>query len=280
MKRGPDLDVFQYVDYRRYLQEWFEAQKKVDDRFSHRHFARKAGVRSPSLLKEVVAGRRNLSSTTLEGFMQACRLKGEAASFFRSLVQFDQADNEEEKREAWLLISASRRFRSARPIDSAMMEYLSHWFIPAIRELALCGDLLDDPAAVARRLHPVISVSEARLALTTLKDLGMLQLEGEFLRARDVSVATAHELTGYGVESYHRQMLTRAIDSIGGVPQEQRHVLGLTVAIPESLMPTLKAELDALQERLLHLCDEQAQGAERVYQVNLNVIPLSTPSSS
>ena len=102
-----------------------------------------------------------------------------------------------------------------------------------------------------------------------------MEEEGGILRPRDVSVVTPHQVTDYGVRSYHRQMLERVHDAMESVPQEERHVLGLTVAIPEGLVPTLKAELDALQERLLHLCDDQAQGAERVYQVNLNLIPLS-----
>ena len=263
------------MDYREYLNAWFTAQKDVDSRFSHRHFARKAGVRSPSLLKEVVAGRRNLTPTTLEGFIQAVRLKGEAAQFFRALVQFDQAETEEERREAWLIIAASRRFRSARPIEGAMMEYLSYWFIPAVRELALCGELRDNPAQVARRLHPPITTAEARLALATLQQLGMLVDEDGILVAKDVSVATPHQLSAFGVRSYYREMLIRASDAMETVPQDERHLLGLTVAIPNALVPTLKSELDALQERLLHLCDEQAQGAERVYQVNLNLIPLS-----
>ena len=278
VKRGPDLDVFAYVDYREFLDAWFTAQKNVDSRFSHRHFARKAGVRSPSLLKEVIAGRRNLTPTTLEGFVQACRLKGEAAQFFRALVQFDQSETDEDRREAWVIIAASRRFRSAQPIEGAMMEYLTHWYIPATRELALCGDLEDDPSALSKRLFPSISVAEAKAALSTLKQLGMLVEEGGFLVAKDVSVATPHQLVAFGVRRYHTEMLTRAIDSLVAVPQEERHVLGLTVAIPQSLMPTLKAELDAVQERLLHICDEQAQGADRVYQVNLNLIPLSRGS--
>ena len=156
-----------------------------------------------------------------------------------------------------------------------MMEYLSYWFIPAVRELALCGELRDNPAQVARRLHPPITTAEARLALATLQQLGMLVDEDGILVAKDVSVATPHQLSAFGVRSYYREMLIRASDAMETVPQDERHLLGLTVAIPNALVPTLKSELDALQERLLHLCDEQAQGAERVYQVNLNLIPLS-----
>ena len=58
-------------------------------------------------------------------------------------------------------------------------------------------------------------------------------------------------------------------------PSSDRHLLGVTVAIPSGLVPTLKAELDAVQERLLHLCDTAVESADRVFQIELCMVPLS-----
>ncbi len=280
MRRGPDLDVTNFLDYRKYLEAWFKAQKATDSRYSHRLFARKAGVRSPSLLKEVIAGRRNLTSVTVEGFLVALRLTGEDAEFFRALVQLDQADTHAEKNRAWTQVAACRRFREARRAEVDFFRYLSTWYYPAIREMALCREFQADPAWLAQRLVPAITEAQAAEALDTLFELGMLIREGEQVRAADTSVATPHEVAWLVASNYHREMLGRATEALEGVDARERHLLGLTVALPESALPRLKAELDAVQQRLLHICDDAAVEdgevvAERVYQLNLQLIPLS-----
>lgn len=276
MKRGDLPDVYSALSYRQFLRDWYEARKAADRRFSHRLFARRAGVSSPSLFNEVVAGKRNLTPVTLEGFIRALGLDDEEASFFRDLVQLDQGATPAERSDAWERIAASRRFRSARPIEGASFDYLSTWYLPAIRELALRGDFRFDPAWVARQLSPPISRMEAREALDTLVDLGMLvPADDGSVEVVDVSLATPHQVVGLAVHNYHRQMLERALDSITGHRSIERHLVGVTVAVPASLVPTLKEELDRFQERLLHLCDDHVDDAERVYQVHLALFPLS-----
>ena len=275
MKRGEAPDVFMYLSYRSYLSDWFQAQKAADRRYSHRLFARRAGVRSPSLLGEVIAGRRNLTAVTLEGFIEAMRLSHAHATFFSDLVRFDQAETADEKRKAWERIAASRRFRSARPIDAGMVRYLSHWYYPAVRELAWRADFVAEPAWVAARMLPKITTKQAADALRTLQELDMLVEQDGRLRPQDVSIATPHQLADMAAHSYHLQMIERARDAVTTIEPEDRHLCAVTVAIPRDLVPRLKAELDAFQERLLHLCDEHVDDARQVVQLNLQLIPLS-----
>jgi len=268
--------VYAFLSYRAYLQAWFRARKAANPRFSHRLFARKAGVKSPSLLNEVIAGRRNLTPATQAGFIAAMGLSRPAAAFFADLVTLDQSGDEDERRAALERVSASRRFRSARPIEGATVDYLSSWVTPAVRELALCADFQADPGWVAARLTPRISRAKAREALDTLFALGLLEEdEGGRVLPTEVSLATPHEVADLVTHLYHQQMLDRVRSALVHVPAEERHVVGVTVSIPEDLVPRLKEEIDAFQERLLHLCDEHSDRAQRVYQINLQLVPLS-----
>lgn len=175
----------------------------------------------------------------------------------------------------WERIAASRRFRSARPIDASMVRYLSHWYYPAVRELAWRDDFVADPAWIAARMLLKITAGQAKDALQTLQELKMLvELDGR-LRPQDVSLATPHQLLDMGAHNYHRQMLERAHEAVTTIAPEERHLCGVTVAIPQALVPQLKAELDAFQERLLHLCDEHVADAQQVVQINHQLIPLS-----
>ena len=41
--RGHEIDVFQYLDYRAFLRDWYQAHNRDGRSFSFRAFARRAG---------------------------------------------------------------------------------------------------------------------------------------------------------------------------------------------------------------------------------------------
>lgn len=268
--------VFAFLDYRAFLEAWFAAKQAANPRFSHRAFARRAGQKSPSLLLHVMQGKRNLTQATLESFCTAMRLSATESRFFSALVELDQARTDEARNSAFNRISAERRFRDARRIDGAFYDYLSHWYIPAIRELVGREDFRDDPKWIASVLRPKIKASQARSALQTLSDLGMIEHTDNGIRMADPTVRTSQEIQGLAVHNYHREMCARAGEAISGSKAVERHMLGVTVGIPAELVPQLKDEISGFQARLLDLCDA-AVGVERAYQINLQLFPLSEP---
>jgi uncharacterized protein (TIGR02147 family) len=272
LMNGPN--IYQYLDYRRYLSDWFRAKKTASPRFSHRVFARQAGHSSPSLLLHVIEGKRNLTSATTEAFCKAIGLKGEDADFFAALVQLDQAPDNETRNRAWEQVSATRRFKEARKLEGDGVEYLSCWYYPAIRELALCQGFQADPEWIAQSLRPHITATQAKKALELLISLGFLKQEENRLVAAEASLVTPHEVAGMAAMNYHATMIERSKDALA-FPHKERHYCAVTVSIPTLMLPLLKRELDAFQERLLDLCDGAEGAKDCVYQINLQLLPLS-----
>lgn len=269
-------DIYAYLDYRAFLSAWFDARKEQNPRFSHRLFARLADQKSPSLLLQVIQRKRNLSEVTAPEFARAMKLDPDETSFFFALVALDQAPSDEARNEAWATLTAEKRFRGARHIEGAAFEYLSHGYLPAIRELAALPGFRADPAWVASVLRPRLTTEQARDALDLLQRLGMLVPGPDgTLRPAEVSLVTPREVGTLAVHNYHRDMALRSQAAIGDTPPDQRHYLGLTLAIPPSLMPVLKEQLNALQTRLLDLADASPDLKRRVVQVNLHLFPLS-----
>lgn len=269
-------DLFGFLDYRAYLAAWFDAKKAANTRFSHRLFARLAGQKSPSLLLAVMRGKRNLTPATCAAFVEAMKLNKEESAFFRALVDLDQAETDDDRNEAWHRISAARRFREARRVEGDGFKYLSSWHYPAIRELAAAEDFREDPTWIAAALAPRITTAQARRALADLLEMGLLEPDEHGVpRPADATLVTPPQVRGLAVHNYHRQMSTRAHDAVAGFQPPERHLLGVTVGIPQAMVPQLKDELNAVQSRLLDLCDSAEDPAERVFQLNLQLFPLS-----
>ena len=268
--------VFGYLDYRTYLRDWFAAKKAHNPRYSHRAFSRRTGQRSPSFLSDVISSRRNLTPEAIPKVCVALGISGEDADFFHALVLLDQAGSAREKNEAWARLSATRHFREARKLEGEGFRYLSHWYIPAVRELSALPEFCADPAWVARALSPSITLAEAEAALECLKDLGMLvrASDGRW-EPREVRVVTPHEVARLAVQNYHEGMLGLAQGAIQRFAAEERHFLAVTAHVPVTLVPKLKAELNTMYDRLLELVDGAAEPADEVVQIHLHFFPLT-----
>jgi uncharacterized protein (TIGR02147 family) len=267
--------VFEFVDYRAYLKAFYEAEKARRPAFSYRYFARRAGQSSPNFLKLVIEGKRNLGKDSIPAFAKALDLGAEEAGFFADLVAFNQAATPEEKNRHFVRIAASRNFRKARRIEGELFEYLSHWHIPAVRELAARKDFRDDPKWIAAQLRPTVSVREAAHAMKVLLSLGLLikRPDGGIERG-EPSWTTGHEVTSFAVVNYHQEMLRRASDAIANVPQAERDVSSLVVCVSAETIPEIKRRMHALHEELLALCDADNR-PEIVYQIGMQCFPLS-----
>ncbi len=268
-------DLYAYLDYRAFLRDWFEARHRADPRFSRRHFARLLGKSTPGLLGDIVSGKRHLNPQTCGAYARAMCLSAAESDFFSALVALASADDASGRNKAWQRIAAARGFREARSIEAAGFEYLSHWYYSAIRELALRPGWQDDPAWIARSLRPTVGVRQVKKALRTLRELGLLiETDGRLGPSQGI-ITTPHEVADLSAHNYHQQMLGLAAEATERFTQEERHFVAATIAVPSHLIPTLKRELDALQERLLHLSDTAEDPPDEVIQVNLHFFPLS-----
>jgi len=270
-------DLYAYLDYRKFLADWFAHQKATRKSYSHRAFVRRTGQRSPSLLSDVINARRNLTPAGLEGFLRAMKLTAPQARFFSALVDLDQAETPDEKNVAWAAVAATRRFRSSRRLEGDGFRYLSTWYVPVVRELANRDNFRDDPEWIASQVRPKITVQQARDALDLLFEMDLLRRgSGDSVVIGGGSVVTPHEVTSLAVRNYHDGMLDRARGAIHLFEGSQRHFLGVTVSVPMDLVPELKEELNAVQERILDKCSGSELDGGRVMQFNFNFFPLST----
>lgn len=271
--------VYEYVDYRRFLADHYKARKRLDKKFSFRFFARRAGLSSSNFLKLVMDGKRNLGATTIDKFVTALRLEPDEATFFADLVAFDQAETVVERNRAFDRVAANRRFRRARRLEGPLFRYLTRWYYPAVRELAGRADFKEDPAWVAKQLTPAITVQQARSALKTLQELGLLVADesGRLVRG-ETSLTTGHEVRSVVIPAYHRQMIERAADALERVVPDERDMSALTVCIKAATLADLKERIHRFREEMLERCDREEE-PEQVYQLCIQLFPLSKPPS-
>jgi uncharacterized protein (TIGR02147 family) len=275
----PRVSVFDYLDHRAFLRDYYR-ERKAARGLSFRGFSRRAGLRSPNYLKLVIDGERNLSAAMAERFAKALGLSGDAAAYFTTLVSFAQATSTSERTEAYRKLTGFRRYRNARPLAAAEAEYHSTWYLPAVRELAARADFSEDPRWIGSMLWPSIAPADAERALQTLLTLGLLvrNARGRIEQAEPL-VSTGPEVQSVHVASYHRAMLERASGAIDDVPRELRDISALTLCLGADGLRRLKERVQNFRRELLELSGLETE-PRQVVQLNFQLFPLSRVEQS
>lgn len=280
MARAPRIDVYDYLDYRAYLRDFYDNRKQHGRGFSYRAFSRRAGLKSPNYLKLVIDGDRNLSASMAERFASACGLDDEATRYFINLVGFNQASSAAERNEHYERLTASTRYRKTHKLELAHAAYHSTWYIPAIRELAARDDFDADPAWIAGTLVPSISKTEARRAVATLVELGMLvEDEDGRLRQSESAVSTEPETRSLHIANYHRTMMQRAAESIDLFGSEERDISSVTLCMGNDGIRRLKKRIQRFRRELLEL-EAIEDDRRRVIQINFQLFPLTADEAN
>jgi uncharacterized protein (TIGR02147 family) len=123
---------------------------------------------------------------------------------------------------------------------------------------------------------PTITKKQARMALDILQSLNMIVIHPDgTVDVQDGTLTTAPQVTGIAVHNFHEQMLQLGIESIERFHSSQRHLIGVTVNVPQSMLPQLKEEINNFAARICDLCDSNESKSERALQVNMHFYPLS-----
>lgn len=278
-RRPRDPVVFDYLDVRAFLRDLHEARKQRSRGWSVRAFSRKAGLGSPNHLTRVIEGERELTADMAVRFAAALGLDAASTTYFCDLAAFGRAASAAEKNAAYQRLVSSRGYRRAHRLDLAHAAYHGHWWIPAIRELALRPDFRLDADWVAARMLPPIRRQEAQEALDLLVGQGLLVVVDGRVRQGDAVLTTGPETRGLHIGNYHRAMMLRAAAAIEEVPAPERDISSVTFCVGAGRLAEIKERVRQFRKEIVALAAEETSG-DRVLQLNIQLFPLSRGSES
>jgi uncharacterized protein (TIGR02147 family) len=267
-------ELFQYDDYRRFLGDFFEDQKRKRAAFSHRYFAQKAGFTSSSFCLSVIKGRYNLSSSATEKMVRAMELDPRQAIFFGALIRYNQSKSATEREAAWVAIQSIRRQVEFTSLTLPQQGYFSRWFYPVLRELVTHPAWDGNWITLARRVDPALTVEETREALHNLESWGLIEKtpEGKF-RCSSV-LLNAEGVPPIALREIRREFLQLGIGALDSKPPSQRFTTFTTLAMSES---SYEYALKVLEEARRKIIAKAAgdERVEKVYEMVLQVFPLT-----
>lgn len=269
------ISIFDYIDYRRFLEDFYQEQKRTSKQFSFRWFAKQAGIASPSFLKFVIDGKRNLTTPMIEKFCRAMRLDPRAAKYFSHLAGFNQAKTASEKQDHYAVLRSLGSPAQEEVIRGRGFGYFERWHTPVLRELVCLRNFRDDWEGLGLAVAPPIAPEDARAAVTTLLDLGLLErrADGNYRQTKK-GLAADESQNSMSVRAFHGSMLEHAKRALHGFGKHERNQSSLIMGLSRDGYAALAEEIRAFKDRIKGLVHQDGE-CSRVYQFSMDLFPVS-----
>lgn len=266
--------LFDYDDFRKFMQDYFEEQKKMRSVFSHRFFAAKAGFSSSSYCLNVIRGRFNLTPKSIEKISKAMDFEPLQKEYFEALVQYNQAQQVDERDQAWKQILQIRKQIEFTHVTTREQAYFSKWYYPVIRELAADTQWHGDYRVLARSLTPQITTEEARDAVKNLLEWGLLRKLDDGRYVQTSQMLDAAEIPPIALRQIRREYIQHAIGAVESMPKDERFAAFTTLAMSESSYNYAVEVLEEARKKIIARASNDTN-VERVYEMMLVAFPMS-----
>jgi uncharacterized protein (TIGR02147 family) len=267
--------IYHYQDYRVYLRDHYERCAGKNARFSLRSFALKIGL-NVSNLTRILKGERNISEATAERLVVYLKLRDREAEYFRLLVRYNQARSPADKRALYDGIRSFRKTR-LRNLGPEYDEYFTQWYNIALRELINILPRKLKSTDIARLLIPSPEPNDIRKSFNLLLRLGLVRQHPDgTLELPEKLVATPDEWTSTTIHTFQMAMAELGRQALDRFPKQDRNISTFTLSLsPEGFAKTVKA-LERVQQEIAEIAGSDA-GPDRVFELNLQLFPLSKP---
>ncbi len=266
-------NVYSYIDFRKYLNDFIAEKKIANPKFSIRLMAQKVGI-SPGTLVRILSGKRNLSPPMLPQFISILKLRERAADYFSLLVEFDQQKQQHKKNGTYEKILAFRNER-IRKIPETQYAVFDEWYYGAVRELVIIHGPCKDYRDLGPLLKPQVSLRQLKKAVQVLLSAGLVRKrEDGALVAAERFLTTGERWENFAVQRFQKAMIDRALIALAEDPKEERDFSTLTVGLRSDSLQQVRAILKKTRQEILDLA-ESMEKPEIVYQINFQAFRIS-----
>jgi uncharacterized protein (TIGR02147 family) len=276
------MTVFDYTDYRKYLFDFYQREKRKSKSFSYRSFAKKIGINSVGFYKDIVENRQHLGMSAIVKFSKGMGHTKKEAEYFKNMVCFSDAKTVE-NRAAFYAKMLAGKDPKVKIVEESKFEYYSKWYYSAVRGLISYGSFKDSPddyKKIAKTLKPQIRPDQARKAVGILEKLGFVwKNEKGFFIITDGAVTTGtikpdKNVAALNVVNFQKDVIKLAGEAFDRFPSSQSNMSTLTLSVSFATFNAIKEELAALRGKIAAMAHAEP-AANSVYQFNMQLFPMT-----
>jgi uncharacterized protein (TIGR02147 family) len=270
--------LFEYLDYRKYLRDFYYERKRINPRFSYQIWANNAGFRSKSFFPELISGKKNVGDDAVDMIARSIGLDGKSFAYFEALIAFNQAKTHDQKTRAWARLSEFNPRSSVRLLVRDQHDFYRKWYHHTVRELLVMNDINDNWERLATLVRPAITPRQAKASVALLLRLGLVLKKGEKYELTDAVVTSGDEVRSVAVTEFHLQNLDVAKNAVTEFPAPERDISCVAAALSPQGFLAVKEEVRRFREKIVAIIAQDTR-QNRVFHINVQLYPTSTGAS-
>jgi uncharacterized protein (TIGR02147 family) len=270
--------VFEYLDYREFLKDYYNSKKEANPAFSLRVFSDKIGFKAKDFISRVMSGSKNLSDQSIPKVAAGLRLGKHETEFFTGLVKFNQAETTEDRNAAFeemqAALKVARFAEKQHVLGHAQYMVYSHWRHLTVRSLIGMFGFNGDYEALAKQVRPHITAEEAKKSVQLLEECELIKKDksGKYVLTEN-SITTGDRTSKLALRGYHQHCLKLAADSIDRDPPGSRHISGITLGISQEGYERIVERINAFRKEIALIAEED-QNSDKVFQLEFAMFPV------
>ncbi len=269
-------NIFEFIDFKKYLTAWREAEKKATPGLTHEYLCAKLGQKNRTYFSDVENGRKNIGPEVLNRMVKLLKLDDNGAKYFRALVGYGQRATYEE-REFWFEQVVQLNNTPKRIVDKKTYDFYKKWYHTTIRAYLETCNFKDEYAAASKKLYGRVSPKQVQESIKILKALRLISSNSEgYLKPTDKILSTGDVIKDELLRQYqlsNHDVLRTILEKDEPNTHESTQ---LTVSVSREGIERIIKRIKQLRTEILSITHKDGKKAERVYKIAVHLYPEST----
>jgi uncharacterized protein (TIGR02147 family) len=272
------MDIYQYEDFRRFLEDSFEEKRKAhpaaEGKYTHRKLAGEAGFTNPGYFNDVVKARRTLSEAAQEKLISVFGLKSNEAEYFRLLVSYGQSKDGEARQELYKQMLFRRNRSSFVRLNPVNSKYYQDYHYPLVRSAIQVFEFRGNYEDLAKFIRPAVPVATLKKCVRDLCEWGLLKQDADGrYRPAHKNQEPAPSM-GDLVKRLNREWVMQAADALFAFPKEERYIYSALLTVGADTFNEIQQRIEKFREEIIGLAKGEEK-PDRVMQFNIQHFPRS-----
>lgn len=271
--------IYNYLDYKKYLRDFFDYQRSNETFFSFRYVERRVKIDASNIVK-IINGKRELSKVGIANFIKYLKLDKNESEYFKNLVFFSKAKKDEECKKYFKKLLTIKDMDITQ-VRSDRYEFYLKWYYTAVASTLYYFNFYgEDYKELGEQVKPVITEDEARESIELLVRLNFIKKDkdGKFIHT-DTTLSTGDKWHSYAIHAFQHETLNLAKKSLEEDSKKVRDFSTVTLTLSEDEFEQIKEITSEYRKAVLKTLDD-CKDPDRVYQLNIQFFPLTPPRKS
>ena len=265
------IDIFQFTNFRKYLDEYQAARVQTDPDFTRAGACVLLGLpKTRSYYNDIVKGKK-LSSRMIPKFVEVLGLNKKEARYFETMVNMEQAKTATE-RNVFFEDLLKQHPDSHRILNEDAYEYYNHWYNSVLFTALEVVDVSDDLEPIQKLIFPKVSVGTLKRSLELLERLGFVRKnENGFWKSCRDSVSSGAYNNSDLVRQYQLQCFELSKQALLANDERSSDMATFTFSVSDDAFRAIAKEIHGLKARVRKIIMLDKKKATGVHQLNVHL---------